>query len=51
MTYRKNMFATEKQNLSSLSVLDTVRMSLEKYEMYLSIQVKSPWFLHDFNQI
>jgi len=44
------MFATEKQKLSSLWDLD-IRMSLEKYEMHLSVHVKSPVFLHDFNQI
>jgi len=44
------MFVTEKQKLSSLWVLD-IRMSLEKYELYLSLNVKSPVFLHDFNQI
>jgi hypothetical protein len=48
MAWRINMFATEKQKLSSLWVLD-IRVSLEKYEMYLSLHVKSPVFLHDFN--
>jgi len=50
MACRINMFATEKQKLSSLWDLD-IRMSLEKYEMHLSVHVKSPVFLHDFNQI